>query len=358
MHSKTNPNEAAGSSRLSEITNNEDNEADDPLPKSVRKNISVSALGNKEANMPRVLEKPGPLTRYDTRTTLPGVHDTIFSSLKISDGEPVDLPTAGQGRKRNDADLVAATKPREQYGLAEALAFGTRFSEPEQCNADGYGDWSNEDYSVERRLARKLTCRFDEPAHAPHQTLMKVLKPYMAAAGFFAFVGGGAAIYYTEGGPFSRLETAGSAIAEPSAMTDPQAIQAERNIAALSAANSGEEPVEDWTASMNSGIQHAVLKVDGGSAGAVMIPVMAGGLGLEAGWTQKAITRESRNVSLSASPSGEGFPANLDMWTETVATFKMFTGPKPPQQIHADNSENEALLKRLEAWQDAKGSRE
>jgi hypothetical protein len=271
-------------------------------------------------------------TGYQAGAGGPRSNQSVFGLLRIIDGASADLSDSF-ARRRQPADAAAASQSDGYAGngipsLASRLA-----------GLDTRRGLANDEGEEERRLARRLTARFDEPVRAARQTMMSALTPYMAATGFFVVIAGGSAVYFIADSTSSKSKIAGSALA------DPRIPQDLKVIAAWSATNSAPRPADEQTAAKKQPIQRTTLNV--GREQPRPAPVT--------GWTTTPVEPDAGISSPKTPVSAQNSQEKLENWAETVETFKQFVGAKAvPQGQKAANLDNERLLEKLEAWQNAK----
>jgi hypothetical protein len=200
----------------------------------------------------------------------------------------------GAGTGYDDAFFPAAPVRRGEHGVPDLRLFAgglTDYARLANRPAD-----HEEDDGTEQRLAERFASRSPEPVHIPDRPMMQTLVPYLAAAGFFVFAGTGSAIYFFKSGS------------------------------------------PDWSVSASA--RAAIVttpKID--SALTAFVPKT-----LQEPVEERAVPAEEEADETPA-------PVQSRTWAETVETFKILAGPKPPAgQAKSENTGATSLLKAVETW--------
>jgi hypothetical protein len=325
MTTKMKPKESLDIFKLSDINNKWEREAGGYDLDGRDKKTGIAEQRQKDPNAPHLLKSPDASQTEvpaDSDHSAANIDYSMFGWLKVIEATSA---SASEGAKHQAtlAEPSGRQVPDEEketgvISLNRRLAaLQPRLTKPDE-------DHSDEEFGDDRRLAKKFAARFDEPIHAPRETLMSALMPYVAATGFFVCIAGGMVFYFASGrGPFSDHK-AGSALTGEISF-QPKAIQAR---------------VTNATVGQPAATKANPAKTDGRWTPQFM----------EAGLSGSSSTRAAPAPQVTP-PEPLQTSAKLDSWSDTVATFKQFVDAKNAPQPPKVEDDKARFLLQLEAWQ-------
>lgn len=355
MSIKMKSHESLDNFKLSGLADREDLDAGARNLDTPDKNFGSTDGLQKKPGAPRFL-RPAESVRPDAGASESrsnaNVDYSMFGWLKVVDGT---LPATPGTPRQNPATTVEPAGSKDSHSEKESgvtllqrkiAAMQTRFVTPVEDRLD-------EDFADERRMAQKFVARFDEPIHAPRETLVSALIPYVAATGFFVCIAGGTVFYFVSG---SSDHKAGRAPASEVSF-EPKVIPARTGDAAARS-----------PAAKKAGIVRTSLTLPGGQMASQPVPAARGEAEssatansgkndtqwktqfIEAGLPGNAAAPSAQTLQ-AAPPEVTQAPEPSENWADTLATFKQFVDAKnaaPAQTIPDDKAR---FLQKLEAWQ-------
>jgi hypothetical protein len=195
MQTKTKPGEAANIFRLSDLPSDGDIDAVFFTQDETGRKAAAPLHSHKEQNEPSVKASEIPGDEKDLSPDLasaePAGSGGALEWLKMM-GNATSGLAADIWTPKDDFSARAfpsGEQPASQ--LRNSASSGNQRHAATSASGDG-----REEFGEERKLAQKLAYRFDEPRHAPPQSLRAAAMPYVAATGLFVFAAGGALAYF------------------------------------------------------------------------------------------------------------------------------------------------------------------
>ena len=176
MQSAARKSEGSNIFKLSDITNHAADSASGSIGEAESK-PAPAVFGEKEDAEVENPKVPNPSAIANPAAAAPASADDALAWLKIIQSATADLtadirPSTGDAYARSFADEMESLERHSQSAAGSAR------------RSAGFEENQHDDYSDERKLARKLSYKYAERPSAPPQTLGSAVMPYVARRGY------------------------------------------------------------------------------------------------------------------------------------------------------------------------------